>query len=176
MIIILGKTCSGKSTIQKELIRIGFEPLVTYTTRPPRDGEINGVDYNFMSEDEFLEKVKNEEFAEYTYYETLFGRWYYGSLKKDITSNKVVVLNPSGLYQLKNDTNLDITSVYIDVNNKVLRRRLKSRGDNKKEYTRRLKADKNDFKHLKKHVDYVVDGNTKTQFALAIEIARLVRL
>ena len=59
LIIICGKTNSGKSTLKNALLQHGFESIVTYTTRSPRLGEVNGVDYHFVSEEEFenLKKV-----------------------------------------------------------------------------------------------------------------------
>ena len=50
MILIMGPSGAGKSTIMNSLVEKGFEPCVTYTTRKPRKGEINGKDYkNFLS-------------------------------------------------------------------------------------------------------------------------------
>lgn len=54
--IIMGRTCSGKSTIVKELKKYGFHLILTTTTRPKREKEIQNVDYHFVSEEEFLEK------------------------------------------------------------------------------------------------------------------------
>lgn len=49
-IILMGKAASGKDTLQKELVNQGFERVVTATTRQPREGEQDGVDYHFFSE------------------------------------------------------------------------------------------------------------------------------
>ena len=53
MIVLVGKTCSGKDSIKKELINLGMKNIVTYTTRPLRNGEVNGVDYHFIDIDTF---------------------------------------------------------------------------------------------------------------------------
>lgn len=47
MIILVGKSCSGKDTVVKELTKMGYNKIVTCTTRPPRPGEINGREYHF---------------------------------------------------------------------------------------------------------------------------------
>ena len=58
MLILVGKSSSGKDTIQKELIKLGYTPIVNYTTRPPRIGEVDGIAYHFVTQEEFLEKER----------------------------------------------------------------------------------------------------------------------
>ena len=54
ILLLVGKTCSGKDTIQNELIKRGMEPVVSYTTRPPRHGEVDDKTYHFISESWYL--------------------------------------------------------------------------------------------------------------------------
>ena len=95
MIVLTGKSCSGKDTIGKELEKLGIHKVITYTTRPPRDNEVDGVDYHFVSTDNFKNLVKQGFFAEWRDYETDKGIWLYGSAKKDynIAANKYIILN-----------------------------------------------------------------------------------
>ena len=52
LLVLMGKSCSGKDTIANELVnKHGYESLVSYTTRPMRDGEIQDQTYHFISED-----------------------------------------------------------------------------------------------------------------------------
>jgi len=51
-IILVGKAASGKDHLRKRFESRGFKYAVSYTTRPPREGEIDGKDYIFISEDE----------------------------------------------------------------------------------------------------------------------------
>ena len=61
MICILGKTCSGKTTIVDELVKnYGFKKITTYTTRPMREGEINHKDYHFINNKEFMNKIRED--------------------------------------------------------------------------------------------------------------------
>lgn len=163
IIVLLGKSCSGKDSIKKELIKRGAKSLVTYTTRPPRDGEINGVAYNFMCNHTFLDLEENGYFAETTYYDTAnMGRVYYGTSFNSLKcadNNTVVILNPDGLRSIKKIEGLDIVSFYITSKKSVLKKRLKARGDNRKEAKRRMKADKRDFKDIVYEVDYTIDNN-----------------
>jgi len=67
LLILAGPAGSGKSTLCDRLVNenLGFSRVVTTTTRSPREGEKNGVDYHFYSEEEFDDKIKNEEFLEW---------------------------------------------------------------------------------------------------------------
>lgn len=162
MIILLGKTCSGKDTIKKELINLGYKPVITYTTRPMRDGEIDGVSYHFISKKEFLQKKSEGFFAETTSYNVATGEtWYYGSAIEDLTKDKVIIANPDGVKKLKQFLDLNPIVFHILADEETIRERLIQRGDNEKEALRRLKADESDFLDIDKHVDFSIknDGN-----------------
>ena len=93
MIILIGPSASGKTEVVKYLVEnFGYTKLVTNTTREKRIGEIDGKDYNFITREDFLNKLNNNEFFEYVEYNSN----YYGTLKKDITDEKVVILEPKG--------------------------------------------------------------------------------
>lgn len=64
MLVLVGKTCSGKSTVAKILEDKGYRRIVTYTTRPKRAGEIDGTDYHFITAEDFLKRRENGFFAE----------------------------------------------------------------------------------------------------------------
>lgn len=99
LIALVGASGSGKSFIEKEISQLsGFEKLISYTTREPRPGEINGVDYHFISNEEFMRK--RESFAEYEEYSK---KRYYGTLKNqyETKSDLIAVLTPHGIRQLK---------------------------------------------------------------------------
>ena len=77
MIVLIGESASGKSTIEKELVKRGFNKIISYTTRPIRKDETDGIDYHYISKEEFLINSK-WIFVEYTIYNS----WYYGIAKK----------------------------------------------------------------------------------------------
>lgn len=92
MIVLCGESASGKSTIEKILCKeYGYKKVTSYTTRSPRVGEKDGVDYHFITTEEFKEKQKNGFFAEVGEY----NGWFYGSAVEDCTNDKVAVLPPS---------------------------------------------------------------------------------
>lgn len=172
MLILAGKSCSGKDTIKKELVKLGMKPITTYSTRPMRDGEINGVEYHFITKDNFIKKAKNGFFAECTYYNVANGdTWYYGSREEDYTNDGVMILNPGGIKDLLYIHLLEPLIVYIDATDETISERLISRGDNSDEAKRRLQADCIDFLNIHKMCDVVISNNGEfTPEELAKEI------
>lgn len=163
MIVIIGKTASGKDTIVKQLTeKHGFKRIVTTTTRPMRAGEKEGISYNFISEADFLQKIENGYFAEWKSYDTEFGKWYYGTSVTNICSadNKsIVILTPAGFRDVKKIVKNGLTSIYIYANNETIKNRLIKRGDDKNEAQRRLEHDNEDFKNVQDEVDLIVYNN-----------------
>lgn len=160
MLILLGKTASGKDSIVKKLISdYGYNKIVTYTTRPMRPGEVDGENYHFISEEEFLNKIDKEEFLEYKVYHTFNGDWFYGSAKDDfINANKrtVIILTPNGYKDFLECLSIPHISILIHTNRFITKRRLLKRGDDKKEIKRRMKHDDIDFLGCNKLVTYNV--------------------
>lgn len=66
---LIGYTASGKTVIAKELEKLDYKRMVTYTTRNIRPNEIDGFDYHFISKCDFLQKIKEGFFAEFTSYQ-----------------------------------------------------------------------------------------------------------
>ena len=133
---------------------------ITFTTRPIRPGEINGVDYYFITEEEFEKLIKEGFFAEYAEYNASFGHCYYGSSVESYKNDGFIILNPIGLKQIK-EKNMKNLSVYIDVPKEIIRKRLRKRGDNVEEIRNRLKNDDRDFEGVKEMVDAIMieDGS-----------------
>lgn len=172
MILLVGKTASGKSTILKELIKMGYIPVVTYTTRPPREGEVDGVDYNFISDKQFEKFNEEDFFAETTSYEiddeTI---WKYGTAKKDLDNDKVEIINPKGLKTLKHNKDLDITTFLLLTDEGNIWNRLRSRGDHSDDAHRRIEADKKDFANINEYIDYAI----RTDKGLSVkQVAELI--
>lgn len=155
IIVLVGESASGKTTIQKRLAQLGYKPIVTYTTRPKREKEIAGIDYHFISNDEFNLLKEQGYFAETATY----NNWQYGSAKKDFLSNEksIIVLNPQGLRQVKKNPNFDITSFYLKVSRRERLIRQLLRGDNIDEAVRRNYSDIGLFSGIEDEVDYVID-------------------
>lgn len=151
-IVIVGPMCSGKTTLAKWLEKHGFERVVTYTTRPMREGEVDGVDYHFISEEEFEDRILKGYFAEYRMYKASFGTCWYGSAKKDYVGEdrKVIVLDP--VAASLPDIYENSTIVYLRIRPSVCIKRALKRGDDPDEIYRRMEADAPYFETFEKTV------------------------
>ncbi len=178
MIILVGESASGKSTIEKILVdKYGYKKTVSYTTRPLRDGEINGRDYHFISKDEYMEKFNSDFFIETGAYRG----WFYGSTKEQYTKNTICVLTPHGLRQikkaLKNQEELDTHIFYIKVPRRDRLVKILQRGDDIDESIRRNQCDVGQYDGIEDEVDYIIknDNYEKSPEIIADEIINYIK-
>ena len=160
MIILVGESASGKSSIEKNLVeKYGFQKIVSYTTRPPREGEVEGIDYHYITKSEFRRLKEQGFFAEIGYY----NGWYYGSAIKDCTNDKVAVVTPHGLRQLRKIDDINIVSIYINVPRRDRLIKILQRGDNIEEAYRRSLSDVGQFDGIADEVDYIINNENYTK-------------
>jgi guanylate kinase len=155
------------------LVKLGYNKLVSYTTRKPREGEVDGFDYHFISEEEFITLNNCDFFVEVGEY----NNWMYGSAIDDCTDDKVCVVTPHGLRQLKKNKYLNIHSFYIDVPRRDRLIKILQRGDSIEEAVRRNISDCGQYDGIEDEVDYVIknDGYEKSAKDIAIEINEIVK-
>lgn len=175
MLVLIGKSCSGKTTVQNSLKDLGMEKILEYTTRPKRAGEMDGEQYHFITDRDFKQLNRNGYFAVYTSYKVSNGeRWNYGIAKEDLSDNKVIITNPLILGAIKNFTNMHPVIFYLDVNENVAWDRLLKRKDDVDEAQRRIISDREDFKNIEQCADFIIENNgIKTPKELADEIKGL---
>ena len=127
ILVLTGKTCSGKNAVSDKLINEhGFHRVTTYTTRPMRNGEVNGETYHFVNTDDFMQKMKNGFFAEWKAYTTTEGVWYYGTAMEDLEKaddKTVVMLTPDGYRDIKGKMDCKVVSIYLYANNATIKKR-----------------------------------------------------
>lgn len=158
MIVLVGASGSGKTSVAKELGKRGYNRVVTYTTRPMRDGEKDGVDYHFLSDEDF-DTIK-DGFVEHSTYRG----WKYGCdiCAKDINNkNSVVILTPKGMRKLKKLYQLylkDTFTVYLDVDRGSRLIKMIQRGDDIEEAYRRNLSDVGMFDGVEDEVDLHVSN------------------
>lgn len=168
LFVILGKSCSGKTTILNEVLsKLDIPVLLSQTTRPKRDNEIDGVDYNFVTMSEFDNDYKNENVLEYDVFriDSIKQTWTYYTKKSDLlldTTSQIKILSPIGLAQLMSNKELrdNIVSIYIDADDKLRQKRYLSRAISPDSMNDRFSRDEKAFQHL--FTDYIIINDENT--------------
>lgn len=189
LVVLLGPSCSGKSTFQKELVKDeGYHSVRTATTRPKRMGE-DLSSYYFLRDQSFAEWEKRGDLL---CVETFRG-WRYGVPRDELVrsaskTNRVVILTVGGVLELL-ARHVDIITgdalsvLYLGVDGVTAESRAFRRGDGRREYLRRMAADSIDFRHFPKEngvweftPDYIVDCvNNPQNWKLTPKLKKLER-
>ena len=154
IICLIGKSGSGKSTIEQKLCsNLKINHIISHTTRPPRKEELEGLDYHFVSDDYFEEN--KEEFIEQRLYKVINkdetkAIWRYGLHRDSVKEGlNVVVVDPNGYKALRGYFGRNnVLPFFIHCSDSTRLNRVLLRGDgaNKLEIMRRFAADEEEFK------------------------------
>ncbi len=155
---LMGKSSSGKDTIFKEIKDdrdLNLKPIISYTTRPKRVNETDGVEYFFISIDELKEYEKQNKVIEQRIYHTVDGDWYYCTINDnqiDLDKNNYLLITTLESYKsLRDYFGADkVYPLYVNVEDGVRLERALSReksqsNPNYDELCRRFLADNKDF-------------------------------
>ena len=174
MVILSSPSGAGKTTISKKIQQKfqNFKISVSHTTRKPRANEVEGIDYYFINENNFKDKIKKNEFYEYA---KIFGN-YYGTSKESVLNllkNKNDVLfdiDWQGTQQLSKFKELNLLKIFIlPPSKEELKKRLVQRNQDKPQVVEeRLKAYDTDSAH-KKDYDFVVINDNLEQCFKEVE-------
>jgi guanylate kinase len=180
IIAVMGQAGAGKDSFVNTLLEDTrfkdiAKPIISCTTRPIREHEQDGVNYHYLTNEEFAEQVVNGEMLE----ATVFNNWCYGTSTKNLDEDalNIGVFNPEGVEILQGSNNIDLTVVYILANDKVRLLRQLNREENPdcNEIVRRFGADKKDFRQERIDAinpDYkILNNGDKTIDLLAQEFA-----
>lgn len=148
ILALFGKSASGKDTIQNWIVsnypKI-TNKIVSCTTRPPRSNEQEGVDYFFLTDEQFATKVLDGSMLE----ATSFREWFYGTALDQLDPDKinVGVFNITGIECVIEDPRLEVEPVWIHASDKTRLLRSLNREANPDcaEICRRFQADEKDF-------------------------------
>lgn len=160
MIILCGASASGKTVTALELQRkYGLKKAITTTTREKRVGETDGVEYFFISKEEFQKRLSENKFVE----SSIYNNNYYGCGLDQVSDDKVVVLDPNGLHSFKKLKNKNIVTFLLIADEKTRRDRMVSRGDKEENIKTRLTNDVIDFSMEKiGQVDFIIKTSDKS--------------
>jgi guanylate kinase len=160
--LLMGKSTSGKDTIYKNLIQnqnLGLNKVVLYTTRPMRDGETDGVQYFFKTEDEYLELKEAKKIIEERTYHTNYGEWRYFTADDgqiDLKSGNYLVIGTLESFCYFRDYfgKDSVMPILIDVDARIrleraMHREAKQEHPKYDEMCRRFLADEEDFSEEK---------------------------
>lgn len=157
MILLVGASASGKTEVAKLLKRkYGVKKVVTHTTRPMRVGETDHVDYHFVDKDTFMRLRKDDYFVETTNYNGNF----YGTSRKEIADDKVLIVDPNGLKVFQKLADPRIITFYMDASETTRLNRMIYRGDPLESAKARIEND---------HVDFSSERVAPTHFVIDTE-------
>lgn len=171
-LVLTGKTASGKDTVMAKILSQypQFKRIITTTSRPLRKGEIDKIDYNFISDETFRQKIANEEFLEYVEY----GGNLYGTEKAQIAQAQdhsiIWRIDPSRAGQVEqfivssftptfaNQLLNELLVIYLTVDDDTILKRLRMRGLPDSEINLRLNEDKLYWDRYKDVYEFVVEN------------------
>ena len=153
---LLGPSASGKDTIYNELLKTTkcLKPIIPWTTRPIREGEVDGITYNFTTNEEFFKMRDNNQIIEYRSYDTAKGEWIYFTPiiepDDDIHNIYLTIGTLESYTKMRMYYGGDIIPIYIQVDDGVRLERSITREKKEKypkydEVCRRFLADAKDF-------------------------------
>jgi guanylate kinase len=153
LFLIVGPSGSGKTTVMRSVMK---NEIVSCTTREQREGEVNGVDYVFVTEDEFKSAFDDGLLIEHTKYSgNYYGLSYHeieSKLKKD---HAFAIVDINGLQQLKAIYPY-CTSIFIKTTKEHCTRAMIERGDSLIKVHQRLETFEDEQYDALENCDYVV--------------------
>ncbi len=169
MVILSSPSGVGKTTLTKKIQQKypTFKISVSHTTRPPRSNEVDGVDYHFVSMENFQELIRQKKFYEHA---EIFEN-YYGTLKeyvdKTIINNDIIFdIDWQGTKQLSKFKNLKLIKIFLITDSKKeLKNRLIKRDQNSdEEIKKRFSAFDEDIKHWNDYDFIIINKNLDACF------------
>lgn len=159
IIAICGKAGSGKDTILQRVVAAcpQLHEIVSCTTRPMREGEADGINYFYLTGEQFGEKVLRGEMLE----ATCFNDWFYGTSYDSLRSDcvNIAVLNPEGIDSIAVHKNIEMVVFYVEAKDKtrLLRQLNRETDPDVYEIIRRFRADELDFEDLDFHHNVLIN-------------------
>lgn len=161
LICIMGGSKSGKSFVENKLKQLGFKPSISYTTREinthGHSGEVDGIDYHFVTREQFQSLVENKQLLEY---EEIYGNMY-GTPRLYGSTRYVAVVGLEGFKALRDTYKGQVLGVLLTANKETIKERSKICSDNfenSKEAKERFSKDEKMVLEMAKEADLIIDS------------------
>lgn len=147
IIAIMGEAGTGKDSLMQEILKLKpeFHEIISCTTRPKRQGEIEGVNYYYYTPEQFGDRVLHDEMLECT----VFNDWFYGTSYDSVRSDciNIGVFNPTGVESLlaRPDVDVKVIRVVAEDKTRLIRQLNREEWPDVREIVRRFNADWMDF-------------------------------
>ncbi len=156
LLLLIGTSGSGKTVLGQHLQTLGVSELISHTTRKPRQGEIDGITYHYISKEEFDKLDKLEQ--------TYYAGNYYCLSREEVERHKedlvYCIVDSRGAMQIKQ--NFDkVTIVYVHIDKQQQEERLRKRGDSEDEIKKRIiySIQNDEVKNDIEIADYIITNN-----------------
>ena len=184
IIVVSSPSGAGKTSVCKKILENynSIQISISATTRKPRQNEVDGIDYNFISRDDFQNKIENNQFLEYA---EVFDN-FYGSLINDVekitkSNNDVLFdIDWQGTQQLYQSRPSNLVSIFIlppskDEIEKRLKQRKLDSGDDESIIVERMSKFKDELSHWVEYDYVVINNNLETCVDEIIDIINVER-
>lgn len=178
IVLISGPSGSGKSTIVNRLVDespVKLIKMISATTRPRREKEVEGNDYYFLSADEFEARRQRDEFVEYE--EVFLSGFWYGTLKSELERARqlggwaFLEIDVNGALRVMEQYPSAVSIFLKTPDEKVFEQRLRDRGTESEEVIqRRLETARKELKFADRYRHQVVNDNLDQAVAEIIDI------
>jgi guanylate kinase len=176
LIAVCGESASGKDALVELLLEKypeTFHRKVSYTTRKPRPGELNGKDYHFVTREEFFNLIMTEQMIE----AAEIGGEMYGTCINSLDNNKINVgiFDPQGLEILFDIKDIKLLPFYINTDERIRVRRSLDRGTSIDDIYKRLKEDRRLFDGIRNFPHIIIlDNNDEGDIASNVRIVKTI--
>ena len=141
-IILVGPSAAGKNFIREKFVEKGYKADCSYTSREPRAGEIDGVDYKFIGTPRFMEMIAGNKFYEWVEYNGNF----YGTGLNEWNTCDIFIMESDGIGHLKEEDRKQSLVIYANTPFDTRIKRMRERGWDDKKISERSQVDINKFK------------------------------